>query len=190
MEIKRLTPELCNDWVKFFDEVAFQDHNDWRFCYCLEGFLTHEEQTKWTDCNERRQKAIDLIQSGIMQGYLVYENDEVVGWCNTNDRNNYRFVNDVYQAFNYHSDLPETEKVRVIFCFLIAKEHRNKGVARKLYERIYQDSILEGYHYLEAYPFSDQSLDFQFHGSRHMYEEKGFEEVGDLQYMKIMRKKI
>ena len=62
--VRRLTPELCGDWVQYFDEIAFKDHQDWAFCYCLEGHL--EPKTL-----ERRARAIELIQSGVMLGYLA-----------------------------------------------------------------------------------------------------------------------
>lgn len=27
--IRRLEPKLCGDWLYFFDNIAFQDHQDW-----------------------------------------------------------------------------------------------------------------------------------------------------------------
>lgn len=40
--IRRLTPDLCEDWLHYFDEIAFKDHGDWGFCYCLEGHLDRD----------------------------------------------------------------------------------------------------------------------------------------------------
>ncbi len=34
----------------------------------------------------RMEKAMELVQNGEMQGYLVYEGNDVIGWCNVNDR--------------------------------------------------------------------------------------------------------
>ncbi|MDE6621938.1 MAG: hypothetical protein K2K74_15900 [Lachnospiraceae bacterium] len=59
--IRRLSPRLCEDWVQYFDKIAFQDHQDWAFCYCLEGHLDRKTQEEWTDPKERRNKAIELI---------------------------------------------------------------------------------------------------------------------------------
>lgn len=72
IEVRRLAPELCEDWVKFFDDIAFKDHKDWAFCYCLEGHLDRKTQEEWTNPTERREKAMELIQDGEMQGYLAY----------------------------------------------------------------------------------------------------------------------
>lgn len=70
--IRRLTPDLCEDWLHYFDEIAFRDHGDWAFCYCLEGHLDRKTQEEWSDPKERREKAAQLIQAGVMQGYLAY----------------------------------------------------------------------------------------------------------------------
>ena len=59
IEIRRLMPELCEDWVKFFDDIAFKDHEDWAFCYCLEGHLDRKTQEEWTNPMERREKAME-----------------------------------------------------------------------------------------------------------------------------------
>ena len=64
--IRRLEPKLCGDWLYFFDNIAFQDHQDWAFCYCLEGHLDPKTQEEWTDVKERREKAVELIQAGEM----------------------------------------------------------------------------------------------------------------------------
>lgn len=56
--IRPLTSELCEDWLQYFDKIAFQDHADWAFCYCLEGHLDRKTQETWTHPGERREKAM------------------------------------------------------------------------------------------------------------------------------------
>lgn len=36
IEIVPLTPDKKEDYLYFFDELAFADHPDWSWCYCLE----------------------------------------------------------------------------------------------------------------------------------------------------------
>lgn len=36
-----------------------------------------------------REKAREPVARGIMQGYLVYEGDRVIGWCNAGEKTNY-----------------------------------------------------------------------------------------------------
>lgn len=186
--IRRLVPELCEDWLHFFDEIAFQDHGDWAFCYCLEGHLDRKTQEEWYDPGERRAKAIELIMAGEMQGYLAYAGSAVVGWCNVNDRENYRYLTEMFREIGYHTGDAEDARVKSIFCFLVAPEHRGRGIAQSLLNRVCGDAAEDGYTCVEAYPFADEKFEFQYHGTVGMYERNGFAEAADLKYVKIMRK--
>lgn len=75
--LKRLTPELCEDFLSYFDNVAFSDHEDWAFCYCLECHLDRETQEN-TAKNKplRRKMAKNFVNTGVMQGYLAYDGEQ------------------------------------------------------------------------------------------------------------------
>ena len=188
--IRRLTPELCKDWITFFDDIAFQDHGDWAFCYCLEGHLDRKTQEEWTNPEERREKAIQLINDGTMQGYLAYMGREIVGWCNVNDRGNYRYLTEMFHEIGYTPEESDNVKVKTIFCFLIAPEYRGRGIAQGLLGRVCEDAAKEGYTAVEAYPFADKGFEYQYHGTYSMYQRNGFLEAADLQYVKVMRKTL
>lgn len=52
--------------------------------------MTQEENSAiWGDRTRRSQKARELIVKGIMQGYLVYADGRVAGWCNAGDKTGY-----------------------------------------------------------------------------------------------------
>lgn len=188
--IRPLSPELCEDWLQYFDKIAFQDHKDWAFCYCLEGHLDRKTQEKWTNPKERREKAVELIQTGEMQGYLAYLGNKVIGWCNVNDREKYRYLTEMFKEIGYQTKEAKDAKVKVIFCFLTASEYRGKGVAQSLLNRVCEDAMRDGYAYVEVYPFADEKFEFQYHGTVKMYEKNGFVEVADLKYVKVMQKKL
>lgn len=190
MVIRPLVPELCEDWLQYFDNIAFQDHQDWAFCYCLEGHLDRKTQEEWTNPGERREKAIELIHAGVMQGYLAYLGNKVIGWCNVNDRENYPYLTGMFREIGYRTEEPAGTRVKVIFCFLIAPEYRGKGVAQKLLEQLCKDAAQDGYDYIEVYPFADEKFEFQYHGTCRMYERNGFTEAADLKYVKVMRKNL
>lgn len=188
--IRPLSPELCEDWLQYFDKIAFEDHEDWAFCYCLEGHLDRETQEKWTDPGERREKAIQLIRAGEMQGYLAYLGNAVVGWCNVNDRENYSYLTGMFREVGYRTEEAADTKVKAIYCFLVAPKYRGKGVAQSLLNRVCEDAARDGYAYVEAYPFADEKFEFQYHGTSKMYERSGFTEAADLKYVKVMRKRL
>ena len=188
--IRSLCPELCEDWLQFFDKIAFEDHGEWAFCYCLEGHLDPETQEKWTDPRERREKAIELIKAGEMQGYLAYSESKVIGWCNANDRENYKYLTEMFRKIGYSTTETTDKKVKSIFCFLIAPAYRGKGIAQRLLNRVCEDAVQNGYTCVEAYPLADETLEFQYHGTSKMYERGGFVEISDLKFVKVMRKDL
>lgn len=188
--IRPLCPELCEDWLQFFDKIAFEDHGEWAFCYCLEGFLDPETQEKWTNSKERREKAIELIKAGEMQGYLAYSENTVIGWCNANDREKYKYLTEMFQKIGYQTTEAPDTKVKSIFCFLIAPKYRGKGVAQCLLNRVCEDAVRDGYSSVEVYPFADEKFEFQYHGTAKMYECSGFLEIADLKYVKVMQKNL
>lgn len=188
--IRPLSPALCDDWLQYFDNIAFQDHEEWAFCYCLEGHLDRRTHERWTDPEERRARAAEMIRKGEMQGYLAYSGRKAVGWCNVNDRQNYRYLTDMFQKCGYQPEDIAGAKVKAIFCFLVAPKYRGKGIAQLLLNRVCEDAARDGYACVEAYPFGDASFEYQYHGSSNMYERNGFREAADLKFVKVMRKKL
>lgn len=193
-EIKRLSPALVDDYVKFFDETPHDDNVDEHKCYCV-GWCSadHRIETDFSSASKRRDLAIQYVKSGVIQGYLAYSGDKVAGWCNANSKSDclhcsswLRFM----QPFNT-IEAGENSKVKSVFCFVIAPEMRRKGVAKLLLERVCDDAAKEGFDVVEAYPkieFADIARDFM--GPRKIYESTGFSaycEVGD---RVVMRKKV
>ena len=187
IEIKRLTPELCDDWLGYFDGIAFGDHGEWAFCYCLEGHMTRQANEDLKDHIERREYAKKLILEGKMQGYLAYDKDKVVGWCNVNDRDNYPYIAELFEYAKYTAP---AKKTKAVFCFLVAAEYRGRGIANSFLNRVCEDAKAEGYACVEAYPFTDANMEFQFHGTTKMYLNNGFRKVADLQFISVMEKEI
>ncbi|MDE7250797.1 MAG: GNAT family N-acetyltransferase [Lachnospiraceae bacterium] len=188
IQFKKLMPQMADEFLHYFENVAFPE-NDPRSCwYCLESHLPNESD--YTAVAERREKAKELILNGIMTGYLIYDNDQVIGWCNVNARENYRFVTEMFREIGYQTGDEAGARVKAIYCFLIAPKYRGKGVARKLLERVCEDAAHDGYDCIEAYPFADERFEFQYHGGSKMYEQSGFTEVADLKYVKVMQKKL
>lgn len=187
LTIKKLDSSLTDDFLYFFENVAFCDHEEWAFCYCLECHLGEYHFDLITDRSERQSCAIDLIKKGVMQGYLAYEGEKVVGWCSATDKANCSmFLEDpVFST-------PDTEKglIKSVYCFDIAPDKRKQGIASLMLERVCLDSAAEGFSYVEAYPFADEGYEYQYHGSRAMFEKQGFYLYKKGDDLNIMRKKL
>ena len=187
IEIRRLSPDLCEDWLTYFDGIAFGDHGEWALCYCLEGHMTRQENDGLKNPAARRDYAKQLIQDGKMQGYLAYADGKVVGWCNANDRSAYTYLDELYAYMNYK---PDDKRTKVVFCFLVASNYRGQGIAGAFLDRVCQDAKNDGYEQVEAYPLSDTNSEFQYHGTLRMYEKNGFKKNADFQFVNRVVKEL
>ena len=113
-----------------------------------------------------------------------------INYNNGNNREKYRYLTEMFREIGYQTEEAADSKVKAIFCFLIAPEYRGKGVAQSLLDRVCEDAARDGYACIEVYPFADEKLEFQYHGTSKMYERNGFTEVADLKYVKVMQKRL
>jgi GNAT superfamily N-acetyltransferase len=177
IEIRRLVPDLANDYVRFFDTTPHSDGVDEHKCYCVCWCADDAEGKDYSSAEKRRACALEYVRGGLMQGYLAYCDGEVVGWCNANTKSEClrcyswrRFMG----AIPTEASTPDT-RVKSIFCFAIAPQMRRKGIARQLLERVCADARQDGFDFVEAYPnkaFSDDTEDFM--GPVSLYTQSGF----------------
>ncbi|MCH5270570.1 MAG: GNAT family N-acetyltransferase [Lachnospiraceae bacterium] len=166
---KKLTPALCEEYISYFDNVAFSDHEEWAGCYCLESHLADEAQI--TNREDRRKKAEELIRSGILQGYLIYEGTHIVGWCNCNDKMNY---SPIAENKEYQTDINESGKIKVLYCMDIAPAYRGRGLAHQTLDKVCEDAKSDGYLCIEAYPLLTKQDPYPYKGPISLYEAHGF----------------
>ena len=79
VEIRKLCPELMQDFLRFFDGEAFADNPRWSFCYCQFLYVDHAK-IDWSarTAQENRAAACDRIRSERMDGYIAYRAGEPV----------------------------------------------------------------------------------------------------------------
>jgi ribosomal protein S18 acetylase RimI-like enzyme len=188
VKIKPLGPDLIEDFLFFFDNVAFEDNPDWASCYChfyhFNG--TNEEWIK-TTAKANRNASISLIQSGKMTGYLAYSDDKPVGWCNANLKENFQKLL-IMKEFKTSID----GKLASIVCFIISHLYRRKGIARKLLQYACKDLKEKDFDYVEAYPRKGDKLSnaHQYRGPISLYKSEGFIIYKELKNFYIVRKKL
>ena len=194
IEIKKLTPELAEDYVRFFDETPHNDEFK-RKCYCITWCgdnIYHNDGKHWFDSpEERRFHAIERVRAGDIKGYFAYCDDKIVGWCNANTKA------DCKECITYlRSDggvpLEEcgaAEKVKFIFCFAIAPDYRRKGVASRLIEYICNDAKADDYNFVEVFT-KREFVNDGFRGVFEMYEKQGFYAHAEQDGKIVMRKAL
>lgn len=184
MEIRRLSPALCGDYLRFFDETPHDDNRDESKCYCVCWSAADSTGRDFSSAEKRRALAEEYVVSGDIRGYLAYENGRAIGWCSAGDRGDYYAC---HAGRMYLEPLralyPPDERVKSVYCFVVAPEWRRHGVAAALLERVCEDARAEGFDAVEAYPiaqFVSEQADYM--GPAALYERLGFavwRELGD-----------
>lgn len=192
LTIVRLSPDVLEDYLYFFEHVAHTDYPEWDRCYCLDYCATddrEEAKSLFLDADVRREYAIRYVKEGIMQGYLAYMDGQAVGWCNANDRA--RCV----RCAGYDEMIRDREddglRVKSIFCFTVAPAMRGKHIATAMMERVIADAAEEGYDAVEGYPDKEAADVYDnFPGHQAFYRKFGFEVVGEGEGRLIVQKRL
>jgi len=178
LTVKELTPSLRDDFLLFFDNVAFADNPDWSDCYCYTYHFSDKGKA------ENRRAASNQIEESRIQGFLAYGDGNPVGWCNAANRDNYPALHRLMR-----SDPDHLERVGSIVCFVVAPSHRSQGVASRLLNAVCDKFSKEGLEYAEAYPVKKPtSAADNFPGPLSMYLRNGFKPHRDAGWYVVVRK--
>lgn len=188
--IKPLCHERISDYLDFFDNRAFTDGNPNGPCYCTSPNQSEAEIKKMVSefgnhgvKDTIRKYAVEMLNEGRIHGYLAYEKDLAVGWCNAADI-------DSYTGFipSFARQLVCGRTVSVV-CFEIAPEYRGQGIALALIDRVCTDAKATGYVAVEGYAqMKEKREEFDYTGPVHLFEKAGFREVARQNNQIIMRK--
>ena len=177
--IRPLTSELNADYLDFFDNRAFTDDNPNGPCYCTSPNQEEEQIQKMISefksfgvKETLRKYAVEMLDKNQIHGYLAYDVDQSIGWCNAADIESYvGFV----PAFARNITCGKTIS---IVCFEIAPEYRRMGIASAFIDRVCSDAKLKGYVAVEGYAkLSHQRNDYNYQGPLNLYQKAGFIEV-------------
>jgi GNAT superfamily N-acetyltransferase len=192
IEIKKLTPDIADEYAKFFDTVTHNAPNSGDKCYCVtfcgDGVYRNGGKHWYSSAEERRLHGIQRVRDGYIQGYLACLNGEAVGWCNANTKEDCQEVMNYMRSVGVPVDVCRAgEKGKFVFCFAVAPNVQEMGVATKLLEYICQDATAEGFDFIEAYTHKEFTPD-EFRGPLTMYEKCGFSIQAEHEGKIIVRK--
>ena len=194
IEIRKLTSDLAEDYAHFFDVTPHDDHTakDELPCYCVtwRNDDTYIGNDHWYPTREeRRERAIQFIKDGKLQGYLAYRDNEIVGWCNASAdcQKGVDYLRSYWPIEESRTDI----KVMSIFCFVIAPEMQRKGIAAQLVEHVCKSAADDGFDFVEAYvnnEFTDTAKEYR--GPLAMYEKCGFFKSLEREGKVVVRKSL
>ncbi|MDR0999781.1 MAG: GNAT family N-acetyltransferase [Clostridiales bacterium] len=190
LEIKPLTPNLADDYIRFFADTDSYADDEWSYCYCMHYLLDnawYKENVEVIDSLDSAAMALEFVKSGRITGYLAYQDGKPVGWCAANAKKNYpRLI----ERKDLWSD-DEPDKTLAIVCFAVSRPCRKQGVASALLEFCMVDAKTRGYDAIEAYPqMGAEPACKTYHGFASMYEQRGFKTARTLDDWIVMRKML
>ena len=192
--VRRLGPELLDDFLGFFDKEAFTDFPEWSECYC--GFyetLGDDWDAGPESGPAHRAEKSERIRTGKATGLLAYVNGKVVGWCNAQRRSDFPNM----RRYSVVIDDP-TESVGSIMCFLVAPSYRSRGVCTALLNSASELFRSEGLSIAEGYPTTNPSkkawetpwAQENYKGPLSVYLDNGFSVYRQLERFAIVRKQL
>jgi ribosomal protein S18 acetylase RimI-like enzyme len=115
------------------------------WCFCVAWWVPTWDGWGERTAEENRRLRESLFDRGELDGYLAYEGDAPVGWCQVGPRD--RLVKLARQMRLE----PEPAAV-AISCFHVAPAHRRRGVARRMLDEVLRDLRARGVRRVEAFP--------------------------------------
>ena len=194
-EIRKLTPDLAEAYLHFFDVTPHDDGSakEELPCYCVtwrsDGSYVADGRHWFPTREERRERALQFVREGSIQGYLAYSDGDVVGWCNASA--DCRIGVDYLRSFWPIEQSDALAKVKSVFCFAIAPNVQRMGVATRLLERVCADAAKDGFDYVEAYVYKAyNAVPHDFRGPLTMYEKCGFTIWAEQEGKVVVRKAL
>ncbi|MCK5645544.1 MAG: GNAT family N-acetyltransferase [Anaerolineales bacterium] len=145
--------------VKRFDESLRSDffhvHSEklgCGWCFCVAWWVPSWEGWSERTAEENRKLREVLLESGEYDGYILYDDEQPIGWCQVGT---HKRLNKLVSQFS----LDHGEDVWAITCFLIAPSYRRRGMANALLEGVLQDLETRGVRTVLAFPKVDPNLD-------------------------------
>lgn len=145
--VHRLTPSRRDDFLRLHS-----DANGCGWCRCVAWWVPN--WNGWGERTEEDNLALRqaLFEQGQDDGYLLYIEDDPVGWSQVGPRDRLAKVVSEYQ-------LPPEPRVWAITCFLLVERARGRGWARLLLQEVMRDLPRRGAEVLEAFPRRGRGLE-------------------------------
>lgn len=158
-------PQNRKDFFEFHSRVGGE-------CFCTAWWMRSWEEFLEASAEERRAYREELLQHGEYDGYLLYDGDKAIGWCQVGQRDR---LAKVLEQFALTLD----PRSWAITCFQIDPAYQRKGVASELLKVVVQELSQRGIRRVEAFPKLDTELPAhqQWTGPKALFEKAGFELV-------------
>ncbi len=176
--VKPLTARSVGDfWSLHSDEV---EHG---WCCCTAWWSPSFKVFSKRTATENRQIREELFAKEQFDGFILYENDDPLGWCQCGSLKRLPLLCEVYDLDEATID----EKVQAISCLFLKPSARNKGLAHKLLAGLLEHLKDEGFEVVKAFPRCGDNLPAGevWTGPGPLFTRAGFTKIGGSETMPI-----
>jgi GNAT superfamily N-acetyltransferase len=183
IEIRPVTPDLAQTFIDYMSGDMFAHSPNWSGCFCR-FYHTDFDMDTWIARAPEMNKtdALTAIQAGNMKGYLAFDGDKCVGWCNANTLSAYKRMRAMW---------PENEdpdQLGATLCFVIHPDYRGKGLARKMLSTAVEGFKSAGMRGVLAFPVKSETEPMKnYRGTLNMYLELGYKDLGLVDGTRVFR---
>jgi hypothetical protein len=164
LKVAPLDASRCDD----FYHVHSVTHGE-GWCYCVAWWTSTWDDWNMRTAVENRTLREQLFSQGQYDGYLLYESDKPIGWCQCGPRDR---LTKLCKQYNLAPD-PE---MWAITCFIIVSRNRGQGLAHYFLIEILKDLNRRGVKKLQAFPKrgKDLSKGEVWTGPEVLFQKAGF----------------
>lgn len=120
-------------------------------CYCIAWWTPTWDAWNKRSSEENRQMREQLFDVGVYDGYLLYDGDNPVGWCQCGPR-------DQWHKLRLEYKLEPDPEAYAITCFVINPKYREIGLGNFMLQEILKDLKAKGVRYVQAFPRRGEDL--------------------------------
>lgn len=156
---------------------------DW--CFCTAWWVPTWEGWGDRTAEENRAFRDSLFAQGMYDGYLLYADDEPVGWCQCGKRDR------LTKLVESHGLQPDSDVI-AITCFFIAPRYRGHELAHRLLQGVLRDLQNKGEKRVQAFPCHRQGLPPEdvWTGPESLYQQAGFRRVKKCEKRTVMELRL
>jgi GNAT superfamily N-acetyltransferase len=174
LQIRTLDRNNPEELPNFFDSLDYSHAPHWSGCYCR-YYHNNCTNQKWfnRDSMTNRLESISAIQSGEMNGFLIYDQDKPIGWLNAQAASNFIRLSSEINSFS-------DKKFALSICFVIHPDYRNQGIATQLLDYAIEYFKQKEFNGMLALP-PTEVCDIQkaYRGVLSMYLKRGYKKVSE-----------
>lgn len=160
---------------------ALTGGGDGASCQCIWPMITSKEWNT-TSVDERTDMLRTEIHDGPPPGMLAYLDGEPVAWVRVGPRIRQRRILRTRAIAKTTAEPVDAEDVWAITCFVVRREHRGKGLTRRLLDAAVKYAAVSGARVIEAYPVDTDGAHHRandlYHGTVSTFTAAGFTPAG------------